>query len=215
MPLKPEDHEEMNAFLDEVDADCRREEAELRADALPTLVRAVERWNKALVEDMEGDVEPSKLPLPVEVIEVLDVRVKSGYRESSTTLRVRARRSDGEIDIIEHSRWSDSGDRETPPEVDENLFWENLDDDGYAVEWEHLYTIKHASQPVTIETTFRKNKVEYLYVVLRHGGMRARIHEGRLEFDKKKRADVYRVLASHLINLSPGNLLFNGVIQCD
>jgi hypothetical protein len=178
-------------------------------------VSAVERWNKMLVEDMEGDCEPAKLPLPTEILEVLEVRFRCGYRKSELLVRARARRTDGEIDVIEYSRWTDAGDRETPPEGDSNVFWEGLDDDGYAVEWEHLYTIRHASQPVTMETTFRKNKVEYLHVVLRHGGMRARIHEGRLEFDKKKRADVYRVLASHLINLSPGNLLFGGVIQCD
>lgn len=212
MPLKPEELEE---YLDEIDADCRREEAELRADPLPTLVRAVESWNKALVEDMEGDCEPSKLPLPVEVVEVLDVQVRAGGRRSSTFLRVRAKRSDGVIDVIEYGVSSDAGTHDTPPEGEENLFWEGLDDDGYAVEWEHLYTIRHPSQPVTMETTFRKNKVEYLHVVLRHGGMRVRIHEDRLEYDRKKRADVYRVLAHHLINLSPGNLLFGGVIQCD
>jgi hypothetical protein len=213
MPFNP-DHEETEAFLNELDDDCRREEAELRANALPTLVRAVEKMNKALVEDMEGDCEPAKLPLPTEVIEVLDVQVSAGYRKSSTLVRARARRSDGEIDVIECSRWSDTGDRETPPEGEENVFWEGLDDAGYAVVWEHLYTIKRPEQPMTIEITHRKNKVEYLHVVLRHAGVRARVHEGRLEYDQNKKLAVYEALARHLINLSPGNLLFHGVIRC-
>lgn len=210
MPLKPEEIEE---YLQDIDDDCRREEAELRADPLPTLVRAVESWNKMLVEDMEGDCEPAKLPLPVEVVEVLEVEVRAGGRTSSTLLRVRAKRSDGVIDVIEYSVSSDAGDRETPPDGEENLFWEGLDDDGYAVEWEHLYTIKLPDQPMTMETTFRKNKVEWLYIVLRRGGVRARIHEDRLEYDRTKKADVHRAIASYIVNLSPGNHLFNGVIS--
>ena len=146
------------------------------------------------------------------MLEVLEVRVGESFRESTLFLQGRAIRADGVEDVIEFESSHSSGSREEPPDGEENVTWENLDDEGKPITWAHLYTIRHPSQPVTIETTFRKNKVEWLHIVIRRGGARARIHEGRLEYDQNKKEDVYRALAKYLIDLSPGNHLFNGVI---
>jgi len=193
-------------FYDDMERDRKEAEDRYREpkEALDALQRAVKRFNEGLDEDQ------SKLPIPVEVLEVLEVRLGQGMRESSLFLRARATYLDGQIDIIEHESWSDSGTRMDPPDHDENVFWEGLDDEGYKIEWEHMYTIALPDAPRTMETCARQNKVEWLHNAIRKGGCRARVHEGRLEYDRAKRAEVYAAIAKHVINYPPTHNLFNG-----
>jgi len=193
-------------FYDEMEKDRKQSEDRYREpkEALDALQRAVKSFNEGLDED------EAKLPLPVEVLEVLEVRLGQGLRESSLLLRARATYLDGQIDIIEFESWSTAGSRSEPPDHDESVFWEGLDDEGYKIEWEHMYTIALPGSPRTLETCARQNKVEWLYNAIRKGGCRARIHEGRLEYDAAKKSETYAAIAKHVINYPPTHNLFNG-----
>lgn len=189
-------------FYDDMERDRKEAEDRYRepAEALHALVSAVRRNNECVETPM---------PLPVEVLEVLDVSLGQSFRESSLTLRARARREDGVEDIIELESWHSSGTMIDPPDHDEGVIWENLDDENRPIEWKHMYTICRPGRENDHDTPHRRHKVEHLYSVIRKAGVRARIHENQLQYDANKEDETYRALGKYLVNLDPRNLLFN------
>jgi hypothetical protein len=214
-------------FHDEMEADRKACEDRYRDPeyALKVLKSAVERWNS-----YEPDATP--LPVPVEVIEVIEVELGQGFRESILHLRARARYAGDETlveDIIELNDSHTSGSFYEPPDGDMNVEWENLDADGNPVEWRHLYTVVRDFGPKAhpslrkmsaASTEARRRKVDYLLTVLRRGGLKARIHEDggtvELQYSAAEKDRVYEVMGRHLLNIDPydgfwrGNLATRG-----
>jgi hypothetical protein len=184
----------MEDFANDMENDRKQCEDQYRdlTYTLGVLVEAVNRMNECI---------ETPLPLPVEVIEVIEVNFGQGMRESGLFLRARARRADGVEDIIELQTWHDSGSRMEPPDGDENVTWENLDDEGQPITWKHLYSI---GRKTAFEYEARKQKVEHLLQVIRKGGERVRINpEGELEYNAAREAAMYKALGRYLVHLEP------------
>ena len=202
-------HEEVSEFLDELAEDERETEESYRRDpkaVLEVLKRAVQEHNRDATK---------RLPVPVEVTEVLEVQVKCGLRKTSTLFRAKATRKvrgAGVVeDVIEYTTWSTGGSMYEPPDGESDVFWENLDGNGKTITWEHLYTIRLPDRAPDVDTTLRANKVEYLYRVLRAASVRVRIHSLRLECASNQVKDAYAALGRHLLHLDAGKGVFNGV----
>jgi len=193
-------------FAAELEADRQQCEDRYRdpAVALETLRQAVEQQND------DADV---RLPLPVEVREVLDAGVGQSFRESSTGLRARALREDGVEDIIEFHSWHSSGSFHEPPDGDAYVTWENLDDKGEPIEWRHLYTITISPERPGYDAEARAAKVGYLHTALRHAGVRARIHGQQLQYNAAQEDKMHKALARYLINLDPFNGLWREAVR--
>jgi len=69
-------------FMEDLEADLRAEEAQLREGALGTLQEAVREWNEA-----DPDLEP--IPMPVVVLEVLEATVQASARSSGFSFKAR------------------------------------------------------------------------------------------------------------------------------
>lgn len=106
-------------IYEEIDADCRRSEEEIRKDALSRFQQAIkdagDYW-----DDDEGN-EP--LPVLTEVVNVLDVNVSQSFKSSGERLRAEVRDDKGRLLYMEYvySHWS--GTMLDPPEDDMEFYF--------------------------------------------------------------------------------------------
>ena len=112
----------MHDFFDDLDKERAKTEDEFRKPdvAFDYIKDAVEEWNDA---DSEGAV-----PAPIRIVEVLDVQIKCGSRESGEMIKARAVRLDNGVeveDVITVSSCTYYGGPMDPPDWDGNVQWDN------------------------------------------------------------------------------------------
>jgi hypothetical protein len=98
------------------------EEAHLKEPetALHYLRKAVERWNEYFDHGEEHDA----LPVPVEVLQVLEASYRIRGLKTTTVLKARVRVDNGKVGVYSFDSWHHAGTYVEPPEADENLLWE-------------------------------------------------------------------------------------------
>lgn len=106
----------MAEFFDDLDADCRREEARLSepAAALDYLQAKVREWN-----GLDPDLRPVPLPVVVDVVE--SVTVTQSFRSSSTSLTAIVRTAGRRWYRLDVSEEHWSGSFYEPPDYDCNV----------------------------------------------------------------------------------------------
>lgn len=98
----------------EIDADSRRQEAELRKPA-----NALEAVKRAVADTQDPD-EPA-LPEIIEVLQVLEVHYEQSYSGFGESLKAEARGADGNVYFVDYRRYETFGSRWEPPDGDVEL----------------------------------------------------------------------------------------------
>lgn len=85
---------------------------------------------KDAVKELREYGDDPQYPMPLKIVEVLDVQISEGGRKSSFALKARALRGhdlhDRQEDIIELTSASYSGSFYEPPETETNVWWHGL-----------------------------------------------------------------------------------------
>jgi hypothetical protein len=106
-------------FYAELEADTQRREQEFRdnPEALLTMVNeAAKLWVDGVdPEDLDGVCFPGNFK---RVVEVLDVTIQDGMRNSSTSVTAKYEMGDGSLRMIMYSEWSSGGSFFEPPDFE-------------------------------------------------------------------------------------------------
>jgi hypothetical protein len=209
--MKTEDHEAVNEMLDEMEKDRLAEEARYKEPgvALDTLVKVITRLNQ--------DIEEGRFQQVNQVLEVMEVEVGQSCNHNSLFLKARCYRQDGVEDIIEYASWSDYGGRETPPDGEEYLLWEGLDDDGKPITYQRFFVIGTMGDRAAYglgSHEQRKKKGEWLFKVLRRGDVRCRIHTDErgcasLEVAETARDAAYKAIGYYIAHQKDDSAIFS------
>lgn len=169
------------------------------------LSRAMFRQKK----ETEGDYPV--LPM-IGLIEVLNVEMRIRHRTSRLQVWAKAVRADGRTDVLEYD------EEECIPsaaDADQGFFessirWQNLDDLGKPIEWQHLYTAEMLSMGALVRPSDpeglarRTAKMKYLYHVL-WPQVRVRIENKSLVINKDQHDEGLRLLGNVLLGVSEKN----------
>lgn len=112
--------EVMSDMFDEIDQSYRAEEQRWRdnpADLLDHLQTVIKEYNVF-------DPEAEQYPIPVSIVEILELKVDGSMRTSTFHVRARCTKEDGTEGILTLSSCQHSGSMSEPPDYDCEVKWE-------------------------------------------------------------------------------------------